>query len=120
EPALVLEYAGGGSLRDRLERGPLPLDQAAEVILQVADGLDWLHQNDVFHRDVKPSNILLMTDGSVRLADLGVAACGTPPRGLPEGWVEEEIGTLGYAAPELLREPGLATRTIDVYALGVT
>lgn len=120
EPVLILELASGGSLRERLEAGPLSARQAADVVCQVADALDWLHTNGVYHRDVKPSNILIMADGTVRLADLGVAACGIPPRGLPEGWIEEEIGTLGYAAPELLRDPSLATAAIDVYALGVT
>ncbi len=87
---------------------------------QVLDATAWLHANGVMHRDIKPSNVLLMADGTVRLADLGVAAHGHPPRALPEDWVEEEIGTLGYAAPELLAAPMTATPAVDVYAVGVT
>lgn len=120
EPTLILEFASGGSLRDRVEQGLLPVARAVDITCQIADALDWLHSNGVYHRDVKPSNILIMEDDTVRLADLGVAACGSPPRGLPDGWIEEDVGTLGYAAPELLRDPGLATAAIDVYALGVT
>jgi len=59
-------------------------------------------------------------DGSWRLVDLGVAAHGSPPRGMPEGWVEEEVGTPGFAAPELLADPSAAGAAIDVFGLGAT
>lgn len=126
-PALVLEWASAGNLRDRLYpmgRGSVALafsgDEVTDIGREIGDALAWLHANGVIHRDVKPSNILVMGDGTVRLADLSVAASGHPPRGLPEGWIEEEVGTLGYAAPELLRDPAAATPASDVYSLGAT
>ena len=126
-PAILLEWAAGGSLREHLY--PLGLEQpalrfeadaVAAIGLQIGDALDWLHRNAVLHRDVKPSNVLVMADGSMRLADLSIAATGTPPRGLPDGWVEDDVGTLGYAAPELLRDPAAAHPGGDVYSLGAT
>lgn len=126
-PITILEWAAGGNVRDHLYPGgptagaqPLPEAEVVALARQVADSLAWLHQHGVLHRDVKPSNLLVMEDGSVRLADLGVAATGHPPRGLPVGWVEEEVGTLGYAAPELLRNPLEASPASDVYGLGAT
>ena len=118
-PSLVHELVGPESLRDRLRTGPLPLRLALACLRQAADALGWLHQHGVYHRDLKPSNILLADDGTWRVIDLSVAAHGDPPRGLPDGWIEEEIGTAGYAAPELLARPDTATPAIDVYSLGV-
>ena len=123
-PVLVLELAEGGSVRDLIRSGggasaPLAVPTVLRLAQQMVTALAWLHHNGVVHRDVKPGNILLMADGTWRLADLGVAAQGTPCRGLPAGWIEEEVGTLGYAAPELLRDASAATPTLDVYGLGV-
>ncbi len=120
--ALVLEYLGGGSLRDRIGDRPagLPAAEGCRILARVAAAVAWLHRNDIIHRDIKPSNVLLGAGGAVRLIDLGVAASGRPPRGLPDGFVEEEVGTLGYTAPELLRNPATATVAVDIYGLGAT
>lgn len=120
-PTLVLELAGQGNLRDLVEaEGPLAPRVAVMVLLQAAEAVTWLHHNQVIHRDVKPSNLVAVDDGSWRLVDLGVAAHGSPPRGMPEGWVEEEVGTPGFAAPELLADPSAAGAAIDVFGLGAT
>ncbi len=121
-PALVLEYLGSGNLGDRIGAAPrgLPVAEGCRVVARVAEAAAWLHRNDIIHRDIKPSNVLLGDRGEVRLIDLGVAASGRPPRSLPGEFVEEEVGTLGVAAPELLRNPGTATVAVDVYGLGAT
>lgn len=116
---LVLEWCEGGDLAAALDaQGPLAPSEAVRITRQVADAVAWLHAHGVYHRDVKPSNVVRHADGAVRLVDLGVAAHGTPPRGLPAGWVEEETGTAPWRAPELAAEPSTATRAVDVYGLG--
>ena len=118
-PCLVLELMPGGNLRDRIDRSPLSQAEVVRLGLDTARTLQWLHHHEVVHRDLKSSNILLAADGSTRVTDLSVAAGGSPPRALPEGWIEESVGTLGYAAPELLRDAATATPLVDIYGLGV-
>jgi serine/threonine-protein kinase len=112
---LVMEYVPGETLAERLERGPLPLDEALVVLRAIADALDHVHARGVVHRDVKPANVLLR-DGApsrVKLADLGIAAAEDVSALTQTGGV---IGTLAYVAPEQL-DPGPATPSADVYAL---
>jgi len=126
-PALVLAWADGGSLRDAIHPGgfdapatPLSAESVLRIGADLCAALARLHDRGVYHRDVKPANVLLGAGGEAWLADFGIAARGDPPRSLPDGWVEEDVGTLGYSAPELLRDPGAAGPAIDVYAAGVT
>src|SRR5271166_1665451 len=98
-PYLVLEYLGGGSLRDLLDRrGPLTLSQVVRIGTEAAQGLAYAHARGLVHRDVKPANLLFDDEGRVRVADFGVA------RALAEAaWTEPSgavIGTARYAAPE--------------------
>ncbi len=69
---IVMELAEGGTLRDRLRSGPLPIDEAVEVGRGVAAGLKAAHAKDIVHRDLKPSNVILTPDG-VKLLDFGIA-----------------------------------------------
>jgi len=71
---LVMELVEGGSVADELaEHGPLSKERAIEIIEQSAAGLAAAHREDVVHRDVKPSNLLISTDGTVKVADFGIA-----------------------------------------------
>lgn len=114
EAALVMEYLEGRPA------GPLAGPALRAVAAQLATALSWLHGHQVIHRDVKPSNLMFAPDGTLRLIDFSTAAVGDPPRGLPLGWIEERVGTLGYAAPELLRDAATATPAVDFYGLGAT
>src|SRR5262249_49195623 len=72
-PYLVMEFVEGESLGARLERlGRMPHQEAVRIIVQVAQGLHRAHKQNLIHRDVKPDNILVMPDGTAKLADLGL------------------------------------------------
>lgn len=111
---LVFEYVAGGSLGDRLKRGPLGLDGMLRLVAEVAAGLDALHRHGLVHRDIKPSNIMLREDGSAALTDFGVAKGAAYTVLTRPGQV---LGTLDYLAPELVRGAE-ATPASDIYALG--
>ncbi|ANM30644.1 hypothetical protein ABI59_15275 [Acidobacteria bacterium Mor1] len=72
-PFLVLEYLGGGTLSERISRGPLEVEEAVETTLRICDALEHTHQRGFLHRDIKPSNIGFDQDGSPKLLDFGLA-----------------------------------------------
>ncbi len=111
---IVMEYVPGSSLADITARGALPPDRALRILRCVAEALDHAHSQDVVHRDVKPSNVLVRDDGLVKLADLGIARAVGATQLTSEGSV---IGTLPYMAPERMRGPGSGGPESDVYAL---
>ena len=116
-PYLVLEYLGGGSLRDLLDRDiRLSLSQAAQLGTEVAQGLAYAHLRGLVHRDIKPANLLFDEEGRVRVADFGVA------RALAEAaWTEPAgamIGTARYISPEAAEGKSVDGRA-DVYSLAL-
>jgi Tol biopolymer transport system component len=123
---LVMELLEGESLADRLARGPLPLDQALRVGIEIADALSRAHRQGVIHRDLKPANIVLTRQGA-KLLDFGLAKVGTPdaPAGFSVMPTMEKsltaqgtiLGTFQYMAPEQL-EGGDADARTDIFALG--
>ena len=70
---LVLEYVDGETLAERLDRGPLPVDEALEVCAQIAAGIEAAHEAGIVHRDLKPANVKLGSDGKVKVLDFGLA-----------------------------------------------
>src|SRR5215469_3929577 len=70
---LVMPYVAHGTLKDLLEKGPLSLEHAGELLQQIASGLQYAHQQGLLHRDIKPSNILLRDDHYAYLSDFGLA-----------------------------------------------
>jgi serine/threonine-protein kinase len=116
-PYLVLEYLGGGSLRDMLDRGiRLSHSQAAHLGTEVAQGLAYAHARGLVHRDIKPANLLFDEEGRVRVADFGVA------RALAEAaWTEPVgamVGTARYISPESAEGKQVDGRA-DVYSLAL-
>lgn len=117
-PCLVLDWCPGGSLRDRLQAGPLSLEEAVRFADGMLAGLDALHADGVVHRDVKPGNVLFDADGRVRLSDLGIAHAATADEELTLVTSEgAQPGTLAYMSPEQARS-GEVDRSADLYAVG--
>jgi len=110
---VVMEYVEGETLRDAMRRGPLTPAHALQVLGAMAAALDHIHERGVIHRDVKPANVLLRSDGVVKLGDLGVASAQNRTRITTSGTV---LGTVGYMAPEQL-EGHPASPQVDIYAL---
>jgi serine/threonine protein kinase len=111
-PALVFELCRC-SLRDVLRRGGLGLVSAAEVLVQIADALAFLHSKGYVHGDVKPDNILFSFEGVPKLSDFNTAKVLATVSKTKPGY------TPGYAAPEQLGMEGKVTEKADSWALGL-
>ncbi len=133
---LVMERLEGESLQDRLTRGALPVDQALQIAIQIADALDRAHRQGITHRDLKPGNIFLVGKGAAgqgapqaKLLDFGLAKLTDPVRSATasaervtkladsltlQGMI---LGTFQYMAPEQL-DGGEADHRADIWAFG--
>jgi serine/threonine protein kinase len=114
-----MQYVEGESLLARVKQnGPLPLEEALDILVQVVYALDYAFQRGIIHRDVKPDNILLTKDGTVKVADLGLAKSLFEPVGLTA--TGAGLGSPHYMAPEQGRgEKDLGCQA-DIYSLGIT
>jgi eukaryotic-like serine/threonine-protein kinase len=111
----AMELVEGGSLEDQLrQRGRLPWETVVEYGKQMCSALEYLHQNGVIHRDVKPANFLIGDRGQLKLSDFGLASVIAARRITSAG---KTAGTLLYMAPEQIRGADIDART-DLYALG--
>ncbi len=114
QPFIAMALYQGETLKERLRRGPLLPAEAVDVAIQMARGLGAAHERGILHRDVKPGNVMLTGEGTVKLldfglakmADVGVTRPGTTP------------GTLAYMSPEQVQGEALDRRT-DLWSLGV-
>lgn len=116
-PFFVMEFVAGENLAERMQRGPVPQAEALAIICTVAGALAAAHGAGVLHRDMKPSNILLGTDGRVRVADFGLAMMREAPAARETE--SSGPGTQHYAAPEQLEGREEPSPRADVYSLGV-
>ncbi|GAA1058201.1 hypothetical protein GCM10017608_06040 [Agromyces luteolus] len=118
---LVMELVEGEDLRKVLERGPIPLRDAARMLADLAEGLHVIHSRGIVHRDVKPANVLLAPAHlptrrwNAKLADFGIARLLDESRLTATGRI---IGTPGYLSPEQVRGEPVGS-SADVYALGL-
>jgi serine/threonine-protein kinase len=112
---IVMELVNGPTLREALGRhGPLPPSRAARLSMEVAAALDYAHQAGVCHGSLKPGNILLADDGTVKVADFSIARAATDD---DPGRTGEVLGADGHLAPEVVRGDDADGRA-DVYGLG--
>ena len=118
----VMPFISGESLRQRLKReGQLPIDDAVNILFEVASALGYAHKQGVIHRDIKPENILLQ-DGHAVLADFGIAAALAGPDHVAGERLTRtgmSIGTVGYMAPEQSLGGTDVDSRADIYSLGV-
>ncbi len=115
---MVLEYAEGESLADRIDRdGPLSADRVLDVAEQAARGLAAAHALGIVHRDIKPENLLLTRDGTIKVADFGIARAAFVQGGLTTAGTV--LGTPYYMSPEQVEARPVDART-DLYSLGAT
>src|SRR5688572_29752428 len=125
-PYVVSELLEGESLRQRMDRGPIPYRKALEYGIQVASALAAAHEKGIRHRDVKPANVFITTDGRIKLLDFGLAKLDTPrtpadpddSTASPASRPGVARGTAGYMSPEQVLGESLDHRS-DIFALGI-
>jgi serine/threonine-protein kinase len=126
---LVMELADGETLAATLEKGPIPIEDALPIALQIAEGLEAAHEQGIIHRDLKPANVMLSAEGKVKILDFGLA----------KAWHDEAsdadlthsptltaqmtaagvlLGTAAYMSPEQARGKP-ADKRADIWAFGV-
>ncbi len=119
---IVMEYIDGVDLQVLVRRdGPLDPGTAAQLLAQAADGLAHAHQRGVIHRDVKPANLLIDSDGRIRLLDMGLAlVAAQEDQSLTVAHNENVLGTADYLAPEQALNSHTVDHRADIYGLGCT
>jgi serine/threonine-protein kinase len=116
----VMEYVDGTNIKQELDKGKVfDENESLRIILQVAEAMDHAHQKGLIHRDIKPENIMMMKDGTAKLADLGLARLTAD-----DEWAQSEkgiaIGTPYYISPEQIRGAVDVDIRADIYSLGAT
>ena len=116
---IVMDYVSGGSVRDLLKKTHrIPPDQALTIITQVADALTAACAHHMVHRDIKPDNIMFAADGSVKLADLGIAK-STDEQDTMITMASSVFGTPAYMSPEQAKDSSKVDSRADIYSLGI-
>lgn len=119
KPYIANEFVKGQNLKDVLDfRGRLSLEESLSIILQLVGALSYAHSRNITHRDIKPDNIFLLADGTIKLGDFGIAeADGLNTESIKKNG--DIVGSVHYLAPEISKGKH-ATAKSDIYAAGVT
>jgi serine/threonine protein kinase len=123
-PVIVMELLEGETLRQRIRRGPLEIDQLLDMGIHVSDALQAAHAKGIIHRDIKPGNIFMTQSGQMKILDFGLAKL-TAGHAVPVDEVQDPLtmegvlpGTRHYMSPEQLRDEEIDRRS-DIFSLGV-
>jgi serine/threonine-protein kinase len=117
QPYLVMRYMGGGSLAARLDRGPLSVLDAANLLFRIGSALDFAHSQGVIHRDLKPANVLFDRFGESFLSDFGIAMLEAASLSITK--TGSVIGTPAYMSPEQVQGDAKLEFSSDIYSLGI-
>ncbi|MBX7136454.1 MAG: serine/threonine protein kinase [Oligoflexia bacterium] len=110
----TMEYAPGQSLKERLQFGALGAAEVCRILIEILGGLGAIHSCGIIHRDLKPANVILGENGSVKIADFGIARNGVSDL----TGHNELVGSIAYLAPELWKGREVSN-SADLYALGI-
>lgn len=112
---IVMEFVEGITLKEYImDHGRLPADQALDFALQIASGIEVAHQNHTIHRDIKPQNIIVSKNGTLKVTDFGIARAATS-----NTVASNAMGSVHYISPEQARG-GYSDEKSDIYSLGIT
>ncbi len=112
---IVMAYYEGETLKKKIEGGPLPIERALDIAIQVSQGLAKAHEHGIVHRDLKPHNVLVTTDGIAKIIDFGLAKLMGGTQLTRTGTT---LGTVAYMSPEQARGDELDPTT-DIWSLGI-
>ncbi|MCI0698126.1 protein kinase [candidate division KSB1 bacterium] len=113
---IAMEFIEGQSLREKIEAGPLKIDEAIKFAIQIAEGLQAAHEKGITHRDIKSANIMITEKGQVKIMDFGLAKLARGGTMLTKEGMT--LGTAAYMSPEQARGEAVDHRT-DIWSLGV-
>ena len=112
---IAMGYYEGETLKDKIARGPLKIDEALDIAIQIATGLEKAHKKSIIHRDIKPANILITNDNLVKILDFGLAKLSGQTKLTKDG---STLGTVAYMSPEQTTGDETDSRS-DIWSLGV-
>jgi serine/threonine-protein kinase len=111
---IVMEYIEGQTLKEYFTGRKLPLDQAIGIAIMICDGVNYAHEKGVIHRDIKPQNILITKQGTVKVADFGIARANSDAT---VTFGQNMVGSVHYVAPEQAKGD-VVDCTADIYSIG--
>jgi DNA helicase II / ATP-dependent DNA helicase PcrA len=129
KPFIVTEYIHGETLRRKIKKRPLPIKEALEIAIQIAEGLSKAHEHGIVHRDLKPENLMISQDGYAKILDFGLAKLIEPKQAVAANSAEKTVinvktasgtimGTVKYMSPEQLLGQRVDLRS-DIFSFGV-
>jgi len=111
---IAMAYVEGVTLKEKIESGPLKLDEVVDIAVQVAEGLQEAHEKGTVHRDIKPGNVMITPKGHAKILDFGLAKSGGRTLVTQDGTT---LGTVSYMSPEQAKGEGADQRS-DIWSLG--